>query len=200
MTSARKVKANRANARASSGPKTAQGKARAAQNARRHGLSLSILADPVLSVEAESLGEEIAGEGATPEIRELARRAAEAQIDVRRARQAHHDLLSRDLNDPYYRPPEYFKAARATIKIIAGYLRQFGPEAVLPPEIAQRANYIMYWKPQGSEKLAYILSDLTSEVLAMDRYERRALSRRKFAIRALDALRRQTAAENHEHE
>ena len=34
MTSARKIRANRANARASSGPKTAAGKAQSAQNAR----------------------------------------------------------------------------------------------------------------------------------------------------------------------
>jgi hypothetical protein len=45
MTSA-KAKANRTNARASTGPKTTQGKIRAAQNARRHGLSRPILADP----------------------------------------------------------------------------------------------------------------------------------------------------------
>ena len=41
MTSARKLEANRRNARASTGPRTAAGKARAAQNARRHGLSLA---------------------------------------------------------------------------------------------------------------------------------------------------------------
>ena len=99
MTSA-KAKANRTNAQASTGPKTARGKSRAAQNARRHGLSLSILEDPVLSAEAENLADEIAGEGATPEILALARRIAEAQIDLQRARYARHQFLSDRLEDP----------------------------------------------------------------------------------------------------
>jgi hypothetical protein len=135
MASARKVKANRANAQASTGPKTAQGKARTAHNARRHGLSLSILADPVLSTEAESLARKIAGQGATREILGLGRRVAEAQIDVMRVRQARLDLLSRNLNDLDYRPDKYFRSAHATIKIIARHMRKFGPETPLPPEV-----------------------------------------------------------------
>src|SRR6516225_3324536 len=100
MTSARKIKANRANARASAGAKTVHGKARAAQNARRHGLSLSVFENPILSEEAENLAREIAGEGPTPEILNRARGVAEPQIDLIRIRQVRHDLLSRDLKDP----------------------------------------------------------------------------------------------------
>ena len=44
-------------------------------------------------------------------------------------------------------------------------------------------------RPQGAEKLALILSDASAELARMDRYERRALSRRKFAIRDFDAAR-----------
>ena len=191
MASARKVKANRANAQASTGPKTAQGKARTAHNARRHGLSLSILADPVLSTEAESLARKIAGQGATREILGLARRVAEAQIDVMRVRQARLDLLSRNLNDLDYRPDKYFRSAHATIKIIARHMRKFGPETPLPPEVTQLDDFDLHRKPEGAEKFAYILFDLAREFGAMDRYERRALSRRKFAIRAFDAARKQ---------
>jgi len=60
MTSERKIKANRANSRASSGPKTSLGRVRAAQNALRHGLSLSIHSDRALSKEVEALAREIA--------------------------------------------------------------------------------------------------------------------------------------------
>jgi hypothetical protein len=45
---------------------------------------------------------------------------------------------------------------------------------------------------EGPLKLATIVSDLAQRLSAMDRYERRALSRRKFAIRAFDAARSQS--------
>jgi hypothetical protein len=66
MISARKVSANRANARASTGPKTASGRARAARNALCHGLSLPVYSDPALSEELEALAREIAGQTPTP--------------------------------------------------------------------------------------------------------------------------------------
>ena len=42
-------------------------------------------------------------------------------------------------------------------------------------------------KPEGPNKFVTILADKTLQLLALDRYERRALSQRKFAIRAFDA-------------
>ena len=82
MTSRRKIKSNRANAQASTGPKTAQGKARAAQSARRHGLSLPIDSYPMASDQVESLAKEIIGELKDREIYEHARRIAETQTNL----------------------------------------------------------------------------------------------------------------------
>jgi hypothetical protein len=94
-TSEHKIRANRANARASTGPKTAQGRTRSARNALRHALSVPVYSDKALSEEVEALAREIAGADASAEMQELARRVAEAQIDVRRVRRArHHQLLS----------------------------------------------------------------------------------------------------------
>ena len=119
MISVGRTKANRANARASTGPKTAQGRAHSARNARRHGLSLPVLSNPALSEEVEPLARDIAGAGATPEILELARRIAESQIDLRRVRSARHELLSSALCDPDYDSPA---AKRKSDNRIKSYL------------------------------------------------------------------------------
>ena len=102
MTSDHKIKANRANAQASTGPKTADGRARAARNALRHALSLPVCSNPALSEEVETLAREIAGPDANAETQDLARQVAEAQIDLRRVRYARHKLLSDALADPHY--------------------------------------------------------------------------------------------------
>jgi hypothetical protein len=84
VTSARKIRANRTNARASSGPKTAAGKAQSARNAFRHGFNVPIWLDPDLASDVEALAQRIAGKGADANVQDSARRIAEAQIDLRR--------------------------------------------------------------------------------------------------------------------
>ena len=185
MASARKIRANSVNARASTGPRTAQGKSRAAQNARRHGLSLPVISDPVLSEEVEALAREIAGEATDDNTYQLARRIAEAQIDLLRVRRAHRQLLSGNLDDPYY---DSHANTRAKVAVISKLLKPNAPD--IPTAALTR---FLTSTPQGAHKFALILSQEAKALLAMDRYERRALSRRKFAIRELDALRQQAA-------
>ena len=93
MSSARKIAANRANAGGSTGPKTAQGRTRAARNALRHGLNVPIYSDPAITEELDMLAREIAGAEAHAEVRGLARGVAEAYFDLRRVRLARHRHL-----------------------------------------------------------------------------------------------------------
>ena len=57
-----RVRANRANARRSTGPKTLGGKSAASRNALRHGLAIPVTVDPSLADEVERLARMIAGE------------------------------------------------------------------------------------------------------------------------------------------
>jgi hypothetical protein len=182
LTSDRKIKANRVNARASTGPKTIRGRGRVARNALRHALTLSINSIPALCAEADALAREIAGTDPQPEIQELARRIAEVQIDLRRIR-VRHRLLSEALIDPNY---ETLPTLRKKFRAIIHHARVFGPDTPMPDDVVE----FLHSKPGGPHKLATILLDKARQLLALDRYERRALSRRKFAIRAFDAARR----------
>ena len=183
MTGDRKIRANRANARASTGPKTAQGGSHSARNALRHALSLPVYSDPALSDEVKALARDIIGTDSNPERQELAHRIAEAQIDLRRVRYARHQILSQALSDPDYVSETMLrKKAALAIRI----LRHSDLDTPMPDNMMEVLNS----KPAGPYKFAAILADKARQLLALDRYERRALSRRKFAIRAFDAASR----------
>ena len=179
MISSRKTKANRTNARVSTGPRTVTGKARAAQNSRRHGLCIPVTDEPELSLEIESLAREIFGEGASAEKKYLARRIAEAQIELVRVREARQYALTRELNVPNYRPTRNIMKRAADLMLVLDYLRK---DQAVPSELME-----VFHVPEGADKFANILLDLLRELEALDRYERRALSARKFAVRCFDA-------------
>jgi hypothetical protein len=184
LTSERKINANRANARASTGPKTVPGRTRVARNAFRHGLSLPVCSDPVLSEEVETLARKIAGPDADAISMAFARQIAEAQIDLRRVCDARHRLLSNTMSNPYY---DTHANARRKVKLIGLLLRPDAPEMSV-----ETLTKLVTSTPQGPRKLATILSQEAKQLLAVDRYERRARSKRKSAIRGFDATQKQS--------
>jgi hypothetical protein len=163
MTSLRKIEANRKNALSSTGPKSNESKHRSARNARRHGLAVPIGAHPGANAEVANLAREIAGPNPTTEMLTAATRAAEAHLEIVRVRQTRQDLISPALNNSEYWP------LKASTK--------------RPTRKAMELLSV----PPSAGKLAFIIADLADTFRAMDRYERRAQYRRKFAIRDLDA-------------
>jgi hypothetical protein len=170
MISARKLRANRANSRRSTGPKTMAGRATAARNSRRHGLAIPVPSDPTLSAEVEAMAQMIAGSD-SPELIELARRIAEAEADVIRVRRARKELLSQTLSGSRGRPIEPRRLRRRLALL----------DRTVPTELSDALI-----RTEAKEEQLKVLPFFGPEFAIIDRYERRALSRRKFAIRAFD--------------
>jgi hypothetical protein len=152
MTSARRIAANRENARKSTGPRTQRGKSRASRNAVRHGLAAVNIGDSGVSDQVQRLAKAICKDESDPFRYEQAVIIAETQI-----------LLGR------------VRAARI---------------AAIEPARKGSAEASDAAKLEREELRGDVecLTRALPELLNLERYERRALSRRRRAIRRLDAL------------
>ena len=181
-----KLAANRRNASRSRGPKSPAGKQRAARNALKHGLAVPVRANPGLAARAEALARRIAGEGAeTPRCLALARRVAEAQVDLERVRATRFAFLA--LGGTEGGQHEALKA---------GEERCLGPvandQAMLRDGSIRFSNAVPGHRIElhptgGAEPATVSIGDIARQLARLDRYEARTLSRRKSAVRALQA-------------
>ena len=177
MIAARRREANRANARASTGPKTRAGKARSAGNARRHGLSLPALRDPALSHEIVALARAIVGADAGAfsgkvDFRFSAENAT-TQTNLERV-SAHERVNVYGTRSSAHRFELACRIAAAQIDLVR----------------ARRARLDLLRQDALRHDLfagGVCGAGLALELSAIDRYERRALSRRRWAILAFDA-------------
>jgi hypothetical protein len=155
----RRVRANRANAERSTGPRTKAGKAVTRLNALRHGLA-AVHNETATDQEIETLALTIVGDEGGSELLALARWVADAELGLRRVRSA-RTLLANS-------PPAHLNLRADLSEASTGA----SVEVVIP--------------------VRSLAEDF--EAGALDRYERRARSRRKFAIRDYDAARAAWAA------
>ena len=191
MPSSKKHAANQRNAQRSTGPRTSAGKSRSRLNALKHGLALPAAAHPELASEVARVADAIAKDVAdNPILRQAAARVAETSIDVLRARHAKTALLERLMRDPAFQQaptaepvsagPALLKHSRAAHAraILAGTEEQY-----LSAYFAAKAARVEQSRQERQH--AFDCGQLDK----LDRYERRALSRRNKAIKAFDEAR-----------
>lgn len=208
MRETARTRANRCNARRSTGPKTEAGKRVVARNALRHGLAVPVERDAVLAPEIDRLARLIAGEGPANLRLELARQVAECQFDLMRIRSARKALL----NDPRERVQDdsdriYIQAIKAVEREYridnARYFKRLdaaandqAARAQLDQDIKDAweaflrllAPYEMQRQLAAASTLEEGFGVLAPKLARLDRYERRALSRRKRAMRDFESL------------
>jgi hypothetical protein len=94
MASEKQLKANRENAKRSTGPNTAAGRLKSSRNALRHGLSRSVAADPAALIKARQIAELLVPDGANDMQLLAAVEVAHAQAQVLRVAAVRSKLLA----------------------------------------------------------------------------------------------------------
>ena len=156
MTSPAKIAANRRNARRSTGPRSAAGKARARRNAFRHGLTTPASLDHVAMDRIDNLVDALTIDVHSQLQFQLATVAAEAQVEIERVRQTKVNLVNR----------------------ASAQLRDEGAGLL-----------------SAGERAALAFAGKTEILMACERYERRAISRRNRALHSLAKLQRELRRE-----
>jgi hypothetical protein len=160
------------------------GKKRAAHNAYRHGLSVSLTLNPSTAKQVDKLVRKLAGKTRSEIVLRYARDAAEAALELERIRKFKIALVDRVLAVGSVEPPTPYGAITKSIRrlklAIAGKIpleEQVDPLESMPPKEPLRT--------------AEAVRRALPELVKLDRYEARAIGRRSRAIRLLSASQKQ---------
>lgn len=190
----RRLAANRANARSSTGPRTDAGKRRSARNAQKHGLSVPASLLPAMAAEIEACAARLASPGASGDAREAAREAAAARLDLARVRATRATILA--AIEKLLDEPEPGEGDQWTARLMAGLIEDGdGTFGKVMPAAEKR---------QGRELVARLLQTdtprrigrLLEEAARLERYDRRAFSRMRGAMARLAAMRNDDEAKS----
>lgn len=170
-------KARRENAQKSTGPRSAAGKKRSSQNALSHGLSIPLHLDPAENARIQSLAGVINEKADDLTFVGLAEQIAEAQLEILRVRKLRQQLLMDSVS---------LKGTVAD-KHIEEFLRAAKTQEAVEGSINPSNKKIV---TQSNFNLVEKITHIADQLFRLDRYEQRALSRRKFLIREYDAIKR----------
>ena len=188
MTSARQIAANRRNAQRSTGPRSRAGRARSSRNALKHGLAITLTHDPEMAEEVSALAAAIAGEArGDATLLAFAGTIAEAELDLIRVRMARVQLLNGLAADPKTFVPKL--PPGWTPDLIELALGPAPPDDLMSKLVQSVVSRMIAPVETVPEKQALVLACAAPQLLTFDRYERRAMSRRKTAFRAFETAR-----------
>jgi hypothetical protein len=162
VTSERKREANRRNASRSTGPRSPAGKATASANAFRHGLAINPSVQAALTPRLEQLKAGFARGNADLAVQMEAERVAEATLALALVQDVRFNIIERAR-----------RAMEPSIPINSECRDKSLPPGASVPCASSLVN-------------SYEPSKVLSELESLHRYERRAMSSRRKAIRRLD--------------